>query len=216
MKSAYVVALLGAESTGKTTLARKLTQALQAQGYLTVMVEEHLRSWCASHGRVPLEAEQPSIAAQQSEHIRDAMLGNDVVVADTTALMTAVYSDYVFGDPSLYSSAMTVHKNYGLTLVMGLDLPWVADGLLRDGPQVRTPVDALLRDALHESEIPFATIYGQGNARLASALAATGQALQRQMNSNPIVKPKWHHYCECCSDGESEKKQRNAAWARLR
>lgn len=49
------------------------------------------------------------------------------MVADTTALMTAVYSDQVFGDVSLYRDALLEHTRYRLTLLTGLDLPWMAD-----------------------------------------------------------------------------------------
>ena len=70
------------------------------------------------------------------------------VLADTTPLMTAVYSDLLFQDTRLYADAARHQQGYALTLLTGLDLPWVADGLQRDGPQVREPVDARLRQAL--------------------------------------------------------------------
>jgi nicotinamide riboside kinase len=72
-------------------------------------------------------------------------LDADVVIADTTPLMTAVYSHLLFDDESLYDFALAHQRIYDATLVTGLDLPWVADGLQRDGPKVREPVDALLR-----------------------------------------------------------------------
>ena len=39
----HVIALLGAESTGKTTLARELHRCLQEQGHHVALVEEALR-----------------------------------------------------------------------------------------------------------------------------------------------------------------------------
>jgi len=62
-------------------------------------------------------------------------------------------------------------------LLTGLDLPWRPDGLQRDGAQVRAPVDALIRAALGSAGLPFAVVYGQGEARMAQALAAVRQRL---------------------------------------
>ena len=44
-------------------------------------------------------------------------------MADTTALTTAVHSDILFGDTSLYASALAAHRGYAITLLMALDLP---------------------------------------------------------------------------------------------
>ena len=72
----------------------------------------------------------------------------DAVPADTTALMIGVYSDWVFGDTSLYAAAEEAHRRVDLTLLTALDLPWQADGHQRDGAHVRAPIDALVRAAL--------------------------------------------------------------------
>ena len=59
-----------------------------------------------------------------------------------------------------------------LTLVSGLDLPWLPDGLQRDGPQAREPVDALLRGALAAAGIGYGMVYGVGAPRVLAALTA--------------------------------------------
>jgi nicotinamide riboside kinase len=97
---------------------------------------------------------------------------NRVVIADTTPLMTAIYSHLLFNDESLYDFALTHQRLYAFTLVTGLDLPWVADGLQRDGPQVREPVDILLRAALARAGVAYRVIYGHGPQRLQNALTA--------------------------------------------
>jgi hypothetical protein len=80
------------------------------------------------------------IATEQARAVEQAPPG--WVVADTTPLMTAVYSHMLFDDDSLYPMALAHQALYDSTLVTGLDLPWVADGLQRDGPHAREPVDA--------------------------------------------------------------------------
>jgi len=177
VRRAFVVALLGAESTGKTTLAEEITAALSARGQRVARVDEALREFCIEQKRTPRIDEQSGIAAEQTRRIEGAAAGADVVVADTTALMIAVYSDFVFGDQSLYGAAEAAQGRVDLTLVTALDLPWRADGLQRDGEHVRGPVDALVRAALQRAGVAFEVVRGQGAARLASALKAIDAAL---------------------------------------
>lgn len=173
----FVVAVLGAESTGKTTLAGEIGTALARRGVSVAVVGEALRDFCDVNARTPRPDEQAAIAAAQSERIDAAAARHEVVVADTSALMIAVYSDFVFGDRSLYASALAAQRRPDLTLVTALDLPWQPDGLQRDGEHVRAPVDALLRDALSGAAIAFTTIAGVGSERVEAALRAIDDAL---------------------------------------
>jgi nicotinamide riboside kinase len=174
--AAFVVALLGAESTGKTTLARDLGATLAERGLQVAVVGEVLREFCATHARTPRRDEQAGLAAAQTARIDAAAAQGDVVVTDTTALMIAVYSDFVFGDTSLYESALAAQRRVDLTLVTALDLPWQADGLQRDGAHVREPVDRLLRAALASGALASTTIRGVGPSRLDAALEAIDSA----------------------------------------
>lgn len=199
---AFVVALLGAESTGKTTLARDLAAALATPGTRTAWVGETLREWCNHAGRTPQRHEQRAIAQEQARRIDTAAASHDLVVADTTALMIAVYSEQVFGDPSLRAEAAARQRSYGLTLLMALDLPWVADGLQRDGPQVRAPVDAGLRRALLQAGTGFSVVSGSGAARLQCALAAVAAARRPPADAGAT---RWRHLCARCGDPECER-----------
>lgn len=178
---ALVIAVLGAESTGKTWLAQALSEHLtRTTGLRCTWVPEWLRQWCHERGRTPHQHEQPLIAQTQQAHIAQAARSHDIVVADTTALMTAVYSLQVFGDETLRGPALQHHRAVDLTLVTGLDLPWVADGHQRDGPQVRGPVDATVIQWLQAAELPYGRVIGQGQARLQCALQACEPAVARQ------------------------------------
>ena len=170
--TAAIVAILGAESTGKTTLAAALGRTLDTQGLRVEVVAEYLREFCERQGRTPTLDEQTDIADEQWRRIEAAARDTDVVIADTTPLMTAIYSDYVFGDAALYADALQRQARCALTLVTGLDLAWQPDGLQRDGPQVRVPIDAMLRAALDGAGLAYALVYGEGSARLAGALRA--------------------------------------------
>lgn len=174
MRKAHTVALVGAESTGKTTLAQALAARLRAErAGLVAWVPEHLREWCAARGRTPRADEQRAILEEQHARIERAAATHDWVIADTTALMTAVYSRHVFNDDSLDDAAAALHRrDVDLTLLTAIDLPWTADGLQRDGPQVREPVDQALRHLMQRHGLGFTVIGGQGERRLRQALAA--------------------------------------------
>jgi nicotinamide riboside kinase len=165
------IALLGAESTGKTQLAQALGLRLQQQGLRVTVVPEVLREWCDRQGRTPGPDEQAGIAREQAHRVL-RQLDADVVIADTTPLMTALYSHLLFGDETLYGFALAHQRHYDATLVTGLDVPWVPDGLQRDGPQVREPVDALLRTALARAGVSWQVIYGRHERRLENAMKA--------------------------------------------
>ena len=170
------IAILGAESTGKSQLAGELASALRSQGKTVSLVGEYLREWCGIHGRTPRVDEQALIAHEQVRRVEDAAralaMARSIVIADTTALMTAVYSELLFNDASLHGFAAAHQRSYDLTLVTGLDLPWVADGVQRDGPHTREAADSLLRAALGRVALGYQVVYGSGTARLANALHA--------------------------------------------
>lgn len=203
------IALLGAESSGKTALSQALAQSLRGHGLTVALVPEVLREWCEQAGRTPQAHEQMGIAQAQAQRVSMAERASpsvDVVIADTTPLMTAVYSDLLFADRTLYDFAQTHQRSYTQTLLMGLDLPWVADGLQRDGPQVQAPVDVLVRAALDHAALPYQTVYGHGANRLAHA--------ERALRSDPRVAAligstpdsgqaaRWN--CDSCSDPDCE------------
>ena len=197
------VALLGAESTGKTQLSGNLAQALRARGRTVAVVPETLREWCERAGRTPRPEEQMSIAQEHERRVDQAAAsGADVVIADTTAVMVAIYSAMLFDDGTLYQFALARQRTYQHTLVTGLDLPWVADGLQRDGPHVRPPVDALVRAALERADVPYRVVYGQGAERLNNALAALGLDDVRTEGDGGYGR--WSGSCEKCSDPDCE------------
>ena len=211
--AAPVIALLGAESTGKSTLASALGETWAAEGRRAIVVAEYLREFCDRHGRTPRIDEQAGIAAEQTRRIdlAAASAGVDLVIADTSALMIAVYSDHVFADRSLYPQAQASQRRYRLTLLTALDLPWQPDGLQREGPQVRGPVDARVRAALAAADLPYTVVGGRGPARLDNALQvlrhALGTPTEAQLEAaNPARRRGWQALCERCGDPDCERR----------
>lgn len=200
------IAIVGAESTGKSKLARQLAQHFQAQGKSVQHIPEYLRTWCDTEKRTPRLDEQLTIATEQIRQIDDAALNDstgDILIADTTALTVAVYSDLLFNDSSLYDMALSHQHTFDATLLTGSDLPWVQDGIQRDGAHMREPVDTALRDALTRGGIQFQVVYGTGESRLLNALRCLNSQFEvtsaedSTLKSRPQRLRNW--VCERCS-----------------
>lgn len=200
------IALLGAECTGKSTLATALAHHFSPDCTTPPTawcVGEVLRDWCTHAGRTPLAHEQAGIAHAQAQALdaARAQLGaQGVLVADTTPLMTAIYSVFYFQDASLLPFGLAQQRRFDHTLVTALDLPWQADGVQRDGPATAQAVDNLLRRTLDEAGLPYQVIHGRGPARLAQALAV----LQHRPAPCAEHGTPWHT-CGLCGDARAER-----------
>jgi nicotinamide riboside kinase len=212
---ALKIAIVGAESTGKSVLALALADALaEATGLRVTAVPEWLRLWCEREGRTPRPDEQAAIAMETHARIDTTAAVHDIVVCDTTALMTTVYSDLLFADRSLDAMAMAHQRTMDITLLTALDLPWVADGHQRDGPHVRGPVDDRVRALLIDHKLPWSLVAGCGPARLQAALDAVAPLLRtrdtprrglltRLLDRNAAPQARaWS--CEFCDDPDCE------------
>lgn len=164
------VALLGAESTGKTRLAGELEGRLGA-----IVVAEYLREFCRIEQRVPRADEQARIIAEQVRRERLAMeaaaaRGIDWVVCDTSPVMVALYSLDIFGDASLLGDALGRQRHYDATLVCMPDIPWMPDGIQRVSPQARERIHHMLVEQLQAHGVAWNPVRGIGPERVETAL----------------------------------------------
>lgn len=167
-----LICLMGAECTGKTTLARAL-----AQHFSGLWVPEYLRVFCDQQGRPPRADEQALVMRVQYEHeaqvVAQARQADcSYVFCDTAPLLTATYSDFYFADTSLYDAAHALHGRYALTLVLAPDVAWVPDGIQRDGGEARAKVHSSLQHQLRYMHYPCIAVSGMGESRLQAAILA--------------------------------------------
>ncbi|RJG15537.1 AAA family ATPase [Massilia cavernae] len=156
MSGVLRVALLGAESSGKSTLAAAL-----ATHFDTVWVPEYLREFVDTKGRVPVEHEQLGIARTQMEReYAAAAVANRFLFCDTTPLMTAIYSRHYWGRLDEELAELELVHDYAFTLVTAPDSPWTPDGLQRESDEVRQRVHGEVMRVLDERAIPFMVVTG--------------------------------------------------------
>ncbi|MFM2033570.1 MAG: hypothetical protein RJA32_205 [Pseudomonadota bacterium] len=168
------IAFVGAECSGKTSLAQSLADTFSKE-YPSAYVPEYLRLFVDQENRTPRPDEQVGIAMEQQSLERT--LANDLIkqhsnpdfvllFCDTTPLMTCIYSEVVFGgtNPELFKIAKA--HDYDLTIFTQNDFPWQEDGLQRDGPVAQTKVHFRVKARLEELQIPYQTAFGDPVLRL--------------------------------------------------
>ena len=161
------ICLHGPESVGKSVLAAELAGRLGG-----VAISEYGRGYCAAHGVDIGMDELVHIARIQSGMIASARKeGAPYVIADTDALMTAVWADMMFGERDGWFAGFRDYAD--LYLLLDIDLPFVDDGLrFLGGAQERARFFALCKAELERRGVRWALVSGTGEARLESALMA--------------------------------------------
>ena len=175
------IVLFGPESTGKTTLAKKL-----ARYYSSVWVEEYARPYlqdkwnnerktCEYVDLMPIALGQMAL---ENELVQKA---NKVLFCDTDILETLVYSETYYGgtvDPVL---AYWAKKNtYDLYLLCNIDIPWEADDL-RDRPDQREEMFQAFKKALDDNKRPYILVEGTKKERLETAVKAIDGILKERL-----------------------------------
>lgn len=158
------VALIGGESSGKTTLAGALARALE-----TVWVAEYGRELWEMRGGQFVREDLLAIAREQVRREEGALANaNGWLVCDTSPLVTQFYCEEMFGyaGPDLLALAK---RPYDAILLCAPDFPFVQDGTRRDDA-FRQFQDDWYRKALTGAGVPFHLLAGSPQARLNTAL----------------------------------------------
>lgn len=167
------VVLTGSESTGKTTLAWRLTQHFGAE-----YVPEFVRGYAEKKSGVLSFGDHGPIAHGQMEledkHIARA---KGLIIQDTDLLSTMVYCDHYFGQCPPWIIEAAAARRPDLYLLCDIDIPWIPDSV-RDRGHMREAMQQLFRDAVSASGSPSAMVTGTGDDRFASAIAAIDALLQ--------------------------------------
>lgn len=157
------VAILGGESSGKTTLAQQLADAIASV-------------WAPEYGRERWVEKAGDLAFDDMRHIATTQVAREEqllqearrwLVCDTTPLTTLCYSLEMFGaaDPVLEQLA---ERKYDLVLVCAPDFAFVQDGTRRD-EAFRARQHKWYLDTLEKSQIAYTVVAGPPHERLSRA-----------------------------------------------
>jgi len=166
------VALVGAECTGKTTLAQALAEAFQ-----TVWVPEYARAYLAGRAQ-PCTPDDMRVIAREQAALEDnqARQANRLLICDTDLLTTQLWHEHYFGGAPPGLRDLARQRAADLTLLCDLEVPWVADGL-RDAPDSRAWFQQRFQAELTAQGRPWVLLTGTVAQRLQTATQRANQLL---------------------------------------
>jgi NadR type nicotinamide-nucleotide adenylyltransferase len=177
------VCLVGAESSGKTTLAQAL-----AKHYDEPWMPEYGREYCErKYGPAPFaqdETEAPLDDWKSEEFLeialehakREDLLAREakgLLIVDTDAFATSLWHERYLGFPSpdVEKVARERRSLYSLYILCDIDIPWVQDGT-RDGSKVREGMQARFVEKLDRTNRPWMIVSGTLEGRVALCVKA--------------------------------------------
>ncbi|BDI32622.1 trifunctional nicotinamide-nucleotide adenylyltransferase/ribosylnicotinamide kinase/transcriptional regulator NadR [Capsulimonas corticalis] len=172
------ICVLGAESTGTTTMAKAL-----AAHYNAPWVAEYGREYCEEKfaGRVISDGDEEiedhwdtkefiHIAQTQCERENAAARsGSKLLICDTNAFATNIWHERYIGALSPEVEAIALAQRYDLILLTNVDIPFVQDGT-RDGERIRHAMHERFAELLAAQTTPFAILSGAHEDRLREAV----------------------------------------------
>ena len=160
------VCLHGAESTGKSTVARKLEARF---GY--PVVSEYGRTYAEAHGTEFTLADLLAIAREQDRLMREAAAPRPpLLILDTDPLMTAAWAEMLFGAAPDELLGYEKAEHY---LLFSPRVPWIADGTRLFGNDAdRARFAAIAEAVLVRSGVRYGKIGGDWSDRERDAVAA--------------------------------------------
>ncbi|HXH99700.1 MAG TPA: ATP-binding protein [Sphingobacteriaceae bacterium] len=167
------IAVVGPESTGKSTIAEQL-----AFHYNTVWVPEFAREYCEKLSEpCNLQDEINMFYGQLALEKKMLPLANQLLICDTTFLTVKIWSDHMFGKtPAEVLEELPKHS-YDLYLLMDIDMQWQEDPL-RDFPHLRSHFMDIWHNELELLNANYTVISGIGDSRLQKSISAIDQFLK--------------------------------------
>ena len=175
VRPSYVhrIAILGAESTGKTTLAEQL-----AAEFATSWAPEYGRAYCEGRDARDLSLDDFDAIARGQIEAEDAAaaLANRVIICDTDVRTTVTWSEMILGQRSDWLAQAASERQYSHVLLLAPDVAWVNDGTRVLGEQ-RSRHTRLLEDELARTSQSYTRIDGPFDERFHQAATVVARIL---------------------------------------
>jgi HTH-type transcriptional regulator, transcriptional repressor of NAD biosynthesis genes len=170
------VCVLGAESTGTTTLAKELAAALD-----TCWVPEYGREYSVDKQKrgenIWTTDEFTYIAREQCRREDEAARrANKILICDTNAFATRLWHRRYMGCESDAVAAIAAANPCDFYLLTGDEIPFVQDGL-RDGEHIRHQMHDWFVEALGAQSVGWQLVQGLPEKRLDRGLKLVGHIM---------------------------------------
>jgi len=161
------VVVIGAESTGKTTLARSLAEEFGAP-----WVPEYARQYLDGKGPPLSREDVEPIARGQMAAENAARSASGLLILDTDLVSTVVYARHYFDACPPWIEVAARERRARLYLLLHPDVPWVADGAQRERPDARPALHERFRTTLAAIGAAIVDVRGSWGERKRAAREA--------------------------------------------
>lgn len=160
------IAILGAESTGKTTLCQQL-----AKHYHTLFVPEFARDYFNIHDINNYSLEDLDIIAKKQIELENQFItqANTILICDTTLITIKIWSLHKFNKVSDFISNSITLMNYDLYLISNNDVPWIEDNQRKD-KNIREHIFEMNQSELVKINANYSIIKGINQSKLNNAI----------------------------------------------
>ncbi|MDP4292450.1 MAG: ATP-binding protein [Bacteroidota bacterium] len=166
------IAIIGPESTGKSTLAQQL-----ADYYNTTWVPEYAREYLAKIDREYDYEDVLKIAqGQLGNENRLALFAENYLFVDTELIINKVWCEFKWHTCHQWILDRLMDHHYDLYLLTYFDLPWQYDPL-RENPHIREELFEIYRNQLEIYGANYRIVKGIGEERLLNARSLIESAL---------------------------------------
>jgi len=170
------VCLVGAESTGKSTLAKELSEHFK-----TVHVPEYAYTLIKEQGQgLTLEDIEKIARGQIASEEALIKQANRVIICDTDLMTTTLWSHKLCEDCPYWIEEEAQNQTYNLTLLMDDDTKWVYD-VHRYDTDNRADFTRKLEEQLKSQNRPYVKISGGWDERLESAKLAISELINKNV-----------------------------------
>lgn len=177
------IAIIGPESTGKSTLCQQLANHFQSD-----WCPEYAREYLLKHGKNYSYEDLLTIAKGQIE-LEDKWLnlvkskesppsGKRLLFIDTEMYVMKVWCEFVFNNCHPFVLKQIAKRKYDLYLLCNVDLPWIKDEL-REYPDLETrrKIYSIYKDIVINQSVPWIDISGNYEERFKKAVNAVNDLL---------------------------------------
>ena len=158
------IAITGPESSGKTTLAKVLSEH-----YNISFVPEFARTYLEKTEGEYKQLDLDNIAQGQLKSLISAE--DSIVISDTDFSVLEIWSQYKYKNTSELINKLVQKELFDLHILCSPDIPWEAD-LLRENPNSRDLLFDLYSESLNSYNKNFIVVNGSVKNRLEKSIQA--------------------------------------------
>lgn len=160
------IAIVGPESTGKSSLAADL-----AQHYQVDWGQEYAREYIDQLGRDYVQSDLLEIAHGQLKQEEILLSKNPkLLICDTNLLIIKIWSEFKYGNCDQALEKLFNFSEYPLYLLCNIDIPWSFDPQ-REHPHLRQELFNIYKKELEQEKLNYVLISGNSEERLQKAVA---------------------------------------------